>query len=162
MAGGGSGSGEASAAGGGKVACAAWIRRREEKAAAAVARVFAAYGRAGAAGSPPALEVLGFDAKECSLSPEPLVRKRGPSGSTSSSSPSVCLPGSVSAEFDLGIGFALAGEGRARGGRRGRRAAQHRGAPRRRRACLRHRHGLQVRHSARPWKLPACSCWCLW
>ncbi|XP_066396865.1 SEC12-like protein 1 [Miscanthus floridulus] len=72
MAGGGGG-GEASAAGGGKVACAAWIRRREEKAAAA--RVFAAYGRAaGAAGSPPALEVLGFDAKECSLSPEPLAR----------------------------------------------------------------------------------------
>ncbi|XP_066398741.1 SEC12-like protein 1 [Miscanthus floridulus] len=69
----GGGGGEASAAGGGKVACAAWIRRREEKAAAA--RVFAAYGRAaGAAGSPPALEVLGFDAKECSLSPEPLAR----------------------------------------------------------------------------------------
>ncbi|CAD6220790.1 unnamed protein product [Miscanthus lutarioriparius] len=69
------GGGEASAAGGGKVACAAWIRRREEKAAAAAARVFAAYGRAaGAAGSPAALEVLGFDAKECSLSPEPLAR----------------------------------------------------------------------------------------
>ena len=69
-----SGGGEASAAGGGNVACAAWIRRRDEKAAAA--RVFVAYGRAGAAGSPPALEVLGFDAKECALSPEPLVRKR--------------------------------------------------------------------------------------
>ncbi|CAN6165407.1 unnamed protein product [Urochloa humidicola] len=65
-------SGEASAAGGGKVACAAWIRRRDEKAAAA--RVFAAYGRAGAAGSPPAVEVLGYDSKECALSPEPLAR----------------------------------------------------------------------------------------
>jgi len=64
--------GEASAAGGGNVACAAWIRRRDEKAAAA--RVFVAYGRTGAAGSPPALEVLGFDAKECALSPEPLAR----------------------------------------------------------------------------------------
>ncbi|KAG2632214.1 SEC12-like protein 1 [Panicum virgatum] len=67
-----SGGGEASAAGGGNVACAAWIRRRDEKAAAA--RVFVAYGWAGAAGSPPALEVLGFDAKECALSPEPLAR----------------------------------------------------------------------------------------
>uniref|UniRef100_A0A0E0LI06 Uncharacterized protein n=2 Tax=Oryza punctata TaxID=4537 RepID=A0A0E0LI06_ORYPU len=58
MAGGGGG-------GEGKVACAAWIRRREEKAT----RVFAAYGRAGS----PAVEVLGFDSKECSLS-EPLAR----------------------------------------------------------------------------------------
>jgi prolactin regulatory element-binding protein len=79
--------GDAPAAGGGKVACAAWIRRREDKSAAAPARVFAAYGRAGAAGSPAALEVLGFDAKECSLSPSPLVRKRPVrlTGSTSSS-----------------------------------------------------------------------------
>jgi prolactin regulatory element-binding protein len=60
MAGGGGGEG--------KVACAAWIRRREEKEKAT--RVFAAYGRAG---SPPAVEVLGFDSKECSLS-EPLAR----------------------------------------------------------------------------------------
>ncbi|WVZ62213.1 hypothetical protein U9M48_011983 [Paspalum notatum var. saurae] len=67
-----SGVGEASAAGGGKVACAAWIRRRDEKAGAAL--VFAAHGRAGAAGAPPAVEVLGFDSKECALSPEPLAR----------------------------------------------------------------------------------------
>lgn len=62
------------------MACAAWIRRRDEKAPAA--RVFAAYGRAGAAAaggsSPPAVEVLGFDSKECYLSPEPLVRTPGP------------------------------------------------------------------------------------
>lgn len=64
MAGGGGGEG--------KVACAAWIRRREEKEKAT--RVFAAYGRAG---SPPAVEVLGFDSKECSLS-EPLVRTGAP------------------------------------------------------------------------------------
>jgi prolactin regulatory element-binding protein len=63
-------SGESPApAGGGKVACAAWIRRREEKGAA---RVFAVYGRAGPR---PAIEVLGFDSKECSLNPDPLVRK---------------------------------------------------------------------------------------
>ncbi|TVU41211.1 hypothetical protein EJB05_14711 [Eragrostis curvula] len=56
------------AAGGGKVACAAWIRRREEK---GPARVFAAYGRAGPR---PAIEVLGFDSKECTLNPVPLAR----------------------------------------------------------------------------------------
>lgn len=60
------------AAGSGKVACAAWIRRREEK---GPARVFAVYGRAGPR---PAIEVLGFDSKECSINPEPLVRKRRP------------------------------------------------------------------------------------
>jgi prolactin regulatory element-binding protein len=67
---------DAPAARGGKVACAAWIRRRDEKAAAAL--VFVAQARAGAAGSPPAVEVLGFDSKECYLSPDPLVRERPP------------------------------------------------------------------------------------
>ncbi|KAG8100420.1 hypothetical protein GUJ93_ZPchr0013g34246 [Zizania palustris] len=57
-------------AGGGKVACAAWIRRREDKAT----RVFAAYGRAGQGAAAPAVEVLGFDPKDCSLSSEPLAR----------------------------------------------------------------------------------------
>ncbi|CAD6340731.1 unnamed protein product [Miscanthus lutarioriparius] len=66
------GGGEASAAGGGEGGVRGVDPAPEEKAAAA--RVFAAYGwAAGAAGSPPALEVLGFDAKE-SLSPEPLAR----------------------------------------------------------------------------------------
>ena len=142
-----SGGGEASAAGGGNVACAAWIRRRDEKAAAA--RVFAAYGRAGAAGSPPALEVLGFDAKECALSPELLVRKRRVW--PHQLCPSVCLARNLVVS-DLGVGR-VAGEGRARGGRRGRRAARDRGAPRRRRARLRHGQGLQVRDSAPPWIL---------
>jgi hypothetical protein len=132
-----SNSGDApAAAGGGKVACAAWIWRREEKGAA---RVFAVYGRAGPR---PVIEVLGFDSKDCSLNPEPLVRKRPTLLHLVHPFffPLACR------EFDI-VPCCVAGEDCAWGGL-GRRAARHRRAPCRRRAHLRHCQGMQVSDSA--------------